>query len=101
MTQEVIRELDITEYAELVNGKVAGLRLALTLFVANTQTKEQIESYVRILEDAESLIETGMQKGDFQFDSKEYPNGTLAELRNLRESLTGLSREKGGIEDDR
>ena len=95
MTQEEIRELDISEYAELVNGRVAGLRLAFTLFVANSQTKEQIESYVRILEDAESLIETGMQKGEFQFDSKGYPDGTLAELRNLRESLTGLAREKG------
>lgn len=85
---EEVKELDITDFVELVNGRVAGLRLAFNLFISHSQTAKDIRSYIRDLEQAEVTIIRGMEKGEFQFASEGYPNGTLSELKNLIESLT-------------
>ena len=99
MTQEETKELDIVEYAELVNGRVAGLRLAFTLYMTNTQSTEDIKTYVKALEDAENIIETGLKNGAYQFNSKGYPDGTLDMLRNLIESLNSSLETMAEIED--
>ena len=94
MTQETTRELEIAKYVEIVNGKIAGIRLALVLLVANTQIKENNPLYIKALEYAEERIKEGIESGEFKFDSEGYPEGTLSELRNLIESLSDLEKKE-------
>jgi len=92
MTQEKVTQLDITEFAELVNGKVAGIRLAFSLFIASTQEREKVEDYIEVLERTRRLIEEGVEDGVYEFGSEGYPKGTLIMLKELIDSLSDTER---------
>lgn len=100
MSQEDVRELPVSEYAELVNGRVAGLRLAFVLFLTDIQDTKSIRAYIKSLENAKGLIETGIKNGEFQFSSRGYPDGTLDVLEDLIESLNSSLQTITEIEDD-
>lgn len=88
MDQAEISELSLAEYAERINGKVAGLNLAFSLFIQSSQSEEVIESYVRSLLLAETIIKNGIENNEFGFKSELYPEGTLHVLRELMRSLS-------------
>ena len=88
MDQAREEELNITDYTELLNGKVAGLSLAFSIFVATSQSKEITESFVKSLSYAETTIKKKVENDEFQFKSKGYTDGTLLVLREMINSLT-------------
>ena len=87
-------EFGIEEFAKSTNGKIEGLRLALTIFVLSSQSEDKVKSYVNSLSFTKDTIEEKIRNGEYQFDSKWYPDATLSMLNKMIEYLSDTKPEK-------
>lgn len=90
--------LTIEEYAELLNGRMAGMRLAFNLFVAYSSSKQALEEYIENLKDVQSKIKSGVENNEFEFVSEGYPNGTLITLDEMIDALSNMKDAKLELE---
>ena len=86
--------LSIEEYAELLNGRMAGMRLAFNLFVAYSSSEQALEEYIDNLKDVQSKIKSGLENNEFEFVSDGYPNGTLIALDEMIDALSNMKDVK-------
>ena len=86
--------LTVEEYAELLNGRMAGMRLAFNLFVAYSSSEQALEEYIDNLRDVQTKIKSGIENDEFSFASEGYPNGTLLTLDEMIEALSNMKDAK-------
>lgn len=82
------KSLTREQYAKRTNGRVEGLRIALTVLIRSTQTKESMDEYVKHLSIVKRLVEDIIEEDSDQFDSEWYPNGTLEVLSGFIDQLS-------------
>ena len=59
------REISLAEYAELVNGKIAGIDLVIRIMILSTYDKDGMQALLKNLKVARTGIDDEVERGAF------------------------------------
>ena len=83
MDSESTQELTVEEYLDLLNGRIEGLTMSISILAISTLPKESLTSAHSSLSNTIDLIEEIRTAGEIDHLSDEYVRGTLSVLEKV------------------
>ena len=94
MTPPEVQTITMEQYVSVLNGKIAGIRLSLSLLITKSQSPEVVREYVDSLKRSKSLFEEVVKGDEDQPESTRFLDGTIEILDGLIETLEASQPEK-------
>ena len=94
MTPPEVQTITMEQYVSVLNGKIAGIRLSLSLLITKSQSPEVVREYVDSLKRSKSLFEEVVKGDEDQPESTRFLDGTIEILDGLIETLDASQPEK-------